>query len=84
MNDARAITKAQAGQWCGSYGRARCPARAHSTPSLKISDDKRKRNGVDLHCFAGCSWQDVKAELPRQWLIFRLRTFDRLLWGDKS
>lgn len=81
MTVAGPITKAKSGQWRGIYGLERSPAHADSTPSLKISDGKRKRHGIDLHCFAGCSRQP---ELSRQWLIFRSRTFNRLLWGDKS
>src|SRR5262249_42450642 len=32
-------------------------------------DDPNKRDGIDLVCFAGCDWRDVKAELQRQGLI---------------
>jgi len=66
---ARLIVKQLGGRWCGSYGVALCPAHPDKKPSLKISDDPDKRDGIDLHCFAGCSWQDVKAELARQGLI---------------
>jgi hypothetical protein len=69
---ARAITKALGGMWSGSYGLVRCPAHDDRKPSLKVSDDPDKRDGIDLHCFAGCSWQDVKAELARQGLIDRV------------
>jgi hypothetical protein len=69
MRDARAITKALGGMWAGSYGLARCPTHDDRKPSLKVSDDPDRRDGIDLHCFAGCSWQDVKAELARQGLI---------------
>jgi putative DNA primase/helicase len=74
MMNARAITKALSGRWCGSYGIARCPAHDDREPSLKIRDDARKRDGIDLVCFAGCDWRDIKAELkdlletePRRW-----------------
>jgi hypothetical protein len=29
----------------------------------------RKSDGIDLHCFAGCEWRDVKAALRQQRLI---------------
>ena len=38
-------------------------------PSLKIKDDPRKTDGIDLHCFAGCGWRDVKAALKQRNLI---------------
>jgi hypothetical protein len=34
-----------------------------------VGDDPRKFDGIDLHCFGGCSWQDIKAELNRQGLL---------------
>jgi hypothetical protein len=34
-----------------------------------VSDDPRKADGIDVHCFAGCSWQDVKAELEKCGLL---------------
>ena len=30
---------------------------------MLVRDDPRKRDGVDVHCFAGCDWRDVKAVL---------------------
>jgi hypothetical protein len=71
MIDARSITKSLGGMWVGKYGLARCPAHDDRKPSLKISDDERKSDRIDLHCFAGCSWQTIKAELKRQGLIGR-------------
>jgi putative DNA primase/helicase len=67
--DAKAITVALRGRWQGRYGLCRCPAHADREPSLKVSDDPRKSDGVDLHCFAGCDWRDVKATLVRQRLL---------------
>ena len=66
---AASITKALGGTWCGSYGLARCPAHDDREPSLKIRDDARKSDGIDLHCFAGCDWQDVKDALKRSGLL---------------
>lgn len=71
--DARAITKALGGKWQGRFGLCRCPAHADSTPSLKVKDDPRKGDGVDVHCFAGCDWKDIKADLAKYGL---LRTFE--------
>jgi hypothetical protein len=65
--DARAITSALGGTWQGRYGLCRCPVHADSDPSLKVSDSDRR--GIDVHCFAGCDWKDVKDELRRQGLI---------------
>jgi len=49
---------------------AQCPTHPDGrTPALKISDDPRKSDGVDLHCFAGCRWQDVKSDLARTGLL---------------
>jgi len=67
--DARAITKALGGKWQSSYGLCRCPVHADRTPSLKVRDDARKRDGIDVHCFGGCAWQDIKAEWRREGLI---------------
>jgi putative DNA primase/helicase len=67
--DARAITKALGGKWAGRYGLARCPVHADKTPSLKVTDDKRKDDGIDVVCFAGCDWKLVKGELRRHGLL---------------
>jgi hypothetical protein len=66
--DARAITKVLGGRWQqGRYGLCRCPTHADSTPSLKISDSDHR--GIDVHCFAGCDWKDIKNELRRRGLL---------------
>ena len=59
--DARVITEALGGKWQGRYGLCRCPAHADGNPSLKISDSDTR--GIDVHCFAGCDWKDIKNEL---------------------
>jgi putative DNA primase/helicase len=69
MTGARSLTVTLGGRWCGSYGVARCPAHADREPSLKIRDDATKLDGIDVHCFAGCTWQNVKIELQRQGLL---------------
>jgi putative DNA primase/helicase len=72
--DARAITTALGGRWAGSYGLARCPVHHDKTPSLKISDDPHRLDGIDLICFAGCDWRDIKGELTRQGLLADFRS----------
>ena len=57
MIGAQALTKALGGRWCGSYGLVRCPTHDDREPSLKVRDDANKLDGIDVHCFAGCSWQ---------------------------
>ena len=64
--DAKSIVDALKGRWCGSYGMCRCPAHKDRTPSLKVADGA---SDVIVHCFAGCGWRDVKAELRRQGLL---------------
>jgi hypothetical protein len=67
--NARTIVKSMHGMWVGTYGLVRCPCHNDRKPSLKIRDDKTKRDGIDLICFAGCDWKDVKVALQRQGLI---------------
>ncbi|MEQ9491536.1 MAG: toprim domain-containing protein [Alphaproteobacteria bacterium] len=57
---ARDIIIANGGKWYGCYGMMRCPVHDDRNPSLKVSDGP---NGVNVHCFAGCDWQDVRAAL---------------------
>jgi hypothetical protein len=67
--DARAITKALGGKWAGRHGLACCPVHADKTPSLKVRDDARKEDGIDVHCFAGCDWKDIKDTFRKQGLL---------------
>ena len=48
---------------------ARCPVHADRTPSLKISDSDSTDDGIDVVCFAGCDWRDVKDELRATGLL---------------
>jgi putative DNA primase/helicase len=64
--DARAITKALGGAWQGRYGLCRCPVHGGWRP-LKVSDSDRR--GIDVHCFTGCEWKDVKDALRQQGLL---------------
>ena len=67
---AATIIKALRGSWSGSYGMCLCPCHNDGkTPALKVSDDSRKDDGIDVHCFGGCDWRDVKAELRRRGLL---------------
>jgi hypothetical protein len=52
--------------WCGSYGLVRCPAHDDRKPSLSIRDGEHE---LIVNCFAGCDWQDVKAEFRRLGLL---------------
>ncbi len=68
--NAHQITTALKGCWHGSYGMASCPSHLDGkTPALKISDDPRKSDGIDLICFAGCPWETVKSDLVRGGLL---------------
>ncbi len=70
MTTAHQITAALKGRWHGSYGMVSCPSHADGkTPALKISDDPRKSDGIDLHCFGGCPWETVKRDLARGGLL---------------
>lgn len=48
------------GVWHGNYAMARCPAHADREPSLSLRQGDR---GILVHCFAGCSNEDVLREL---------------------
>jgi hypothetical protein len=69
MTDARQITKARGGKWYGRYGMIPCPAHDDREPSCKIKNDPSKLDGIDVVCFTGCDWRDVKAALFRQGLL---------------
>ena len=69
MTTARQIVTALSGNWHGSYGTVRCPSHKDANPSLKVSDDPRKDDGIDLHCFAGCDWRDIKDTLQNRGLL---------------
>jgi putative DNA primase/helicase len=84
--DAQAITKALGGKWQGSFGLCRCPVHADRTPSLKVRDDSRKDDGIDLHCFAGCDWKDIKDEFKRRRFLpeFAAARIDPTLGASKE
>ena len=71
MKSAKEITAALGGRWCGTYGLARCIGHDDKTPSMKISDKHGKdgKTRLDLHCFSGCLWTDLKAELVKRGLV---------------
>ena len=70
MTPANEIVRALNGCWHGSYGMCLCPCHDDGrTPALKITDDTRKSDGIDLHCFAGCGWREVKAVLSARGLL---------------
>lgn len=50
------------GKWHGAYAMCHCPAHSDRTPSLSI---RQGRNGILVHCFAGCRNEDVLREISR-------------------
>jgi len=80
MTAAAQLVKALQGRWHGSYGLCRCPVHDDGkTPALKVSDDPRKSDGIDLICFAGCDWRAVKAALRQRGLLAGARDSERPL-----
>jgi hypothetical protein len=74
VTTARQITAALKGRWHGRYGMASCPSHLDGkTPALKISDDPRKSDGIDLHCFGGCPWKTIKSDLVRGGILEKWR-----------
>lgn len=71
MSDARSISLAlPGGRWLGSYGMAPCVCHDDgSSPALKLRDAQNHDDGIDVHCFAGCDWRSIKAELRRRGLL---------------
>lgn len=65
--DARAIAQALGGAKQTPEGYlCKCPCHPDRTSSLSI---KVTDKGAILNCFAGCSWQDVLAEIQRRGLV---------------
>ena len=50
------------GRWSGNSAMCPCPAHADGSPSLSL---RQGDNGVLVHCFAGCTSEDVLRELAR-------------------
>ena len=63
---ARTLTKTLGGKVGRLYGLVRCPAHEDRKPSLSLRDGKHE---LIVNCFAGCGWQDVKAEFRRLGLL---------------
>ncbi len=60
---------------------AKCPTHPDGrTPALKISDDPRKSDGIDVHCFGGCRWEDVKHDPARAGLLAEWQGTDAKPW----
>jgi len=51
----------------GRNGVCKCPAHDDRSPSLSVNDNPE--GGITVHCFAGCDWRAVKAELRRMGLL---------------
>lgn len=76
MTEAATIARAFGGRHIGGGAwLARCPLPSHGkgrgdrNPSVKISDNPGKRDGIDVVCFGGCDWQNIKAEYVRLGLL---------------
>ncbi len=68
MTDARTICDALGGDWYGDYGRAFCPAHPNTdTPALSVTNAPNGK--LLVHCFTGCSWQDVFTGLRKRGLL---------------
>lgn len=57
MTDAREITAALGGTWCGVYGIALCPAHGDTRPSLSLSNAASGR--LLARCHTGCSFDQI-------------------------
>ncbi|TCD04132.1 virulence protein [Erythrobacteraceae bacterium CFH 75059] len=60
---AREIVDSLGGTWRRGRGVCRCPAHDDRTPSLSVSLGRR---AILFHCFAGCSNDEIIAELGRR------------------
>jgi hypothetical protein len=69
MMTAADIAKALGGAHRGAGGNwsCRCPSHKDLAPSLSVRDAEGGR--LLVHCFAGCDWREVLAELCRRGLI---------------
>lgn len=56
------LVHALRGQWSGWRAMCLCPAHDDSSPSLSLRQGER---GILVHCFAGCSAENVLRELQR-------------------
>ncbi len=66
--DAHTICQDLGGDWDGDSGLTFCPAHPNTrTPALSVTNAP---NGTLLvHCFAGCTWQEVFAALQKRGLL---------------
>lgn len=64
--EARAVVETLGGTWRPGGGMCRCPAHDDRDPSLSVRIGDRR---LLLHCFAGCTTNDVIQELARRGLL---------------
>ncbi len=62
MSSAQELTHQLRGRWSGHRGMAFCPAHENMrTPALSIAEGEAGK--LLLHCFAGCSYADIRDAL---------------------
>lgn len=64
--EGRALVERLGGRWTANGGLCRCPAHEDRTPSLSV---RPGRTRLLLHCFAGCSAEEVLRALDRERLL---------------
>lgn len=64
--EGRALVERLGGRWTPAGGLCRCPAHDDRTPSLSV---RPGRTRLLLHCFAGCSAEEVLRALDREHLL---------------
>ena len=66
QDEGRHLVEALGGRWTPAGGLCRCPAHADHSPSLSV---RQGRCRLLLHCFAGCTAEDILAALARERLL---------------
>jgi hypothetical protein len=64
--EGRALVERLGGRWTPAGGLCRCPAHDDRTPSLSVRSGQTR---LLLHCFAGCSAEEVLRALDREHLL---------------
>lgn len=64
--EGRVLVERLGGRWTPAGGLCRCPAHADRTPSLSV---RPGRTRLLLHCFAGCTAEEILRALDREHLL---------------